>query len=144
MPARRRPRTIASSGGEASQQFLRLQGIPASPGIAIGKAFLLDGEELPVEKQPISPESIPQEIARFEEALIKTRREIKEIQMKISKEIGVEHGEIFNAHLMVLEDRSLIEEVVTRLKEQQLSVDYIFSDVLKKYIHAFSTVEDEY
>jgi phosphotransferase system enzyme I (PtsI) len=47
-----------------------------------------------------------------------TRNEILDIQKRISKEMGVEHAEIFNAHLLVLEDRMLIEEVITKLKQE--------------------------
>ena len=50
-----------------------LRGIGASPGIAVGKAFLLDSEEMPIAKKTIRENEIPQEITRFEEALTKTR-----------------------------------------------------------------------
>ena len=145
--ARRRPTRTpdASSGaGEGSSRPLELKGIPASPGVSIGRAFLLDSEEVAVPRQSIPPSSIPQEIARFEEALTQTRREIEQIQAKISRELGMEHAEIFNAHLMFLEDRALIDEVITRLKNESLCVEYVFSEVLAKYIQAFSRVEDEY
>jgi len=112
--------------------------------VSIGRAFLLDSEEVAVPRQPIPPSSVPQEIARFEEALTQTRKEIEAIQAKISKELGMEHAEIFNAHLMFLEDRALIDEVITRLKNESLCVEYVFSEVLSKYIQAFSRVEDEY
>ncbi len=123
---------------------MTLKGVPASDGIAIGGAFLLDSEEVAVHKQQIQSAAIPQEIARFEEALLQTRREILDIQKKISRELGMEHAEIFNAHLMFLEDRAYIDKVVFRLKNEQLNVEYIFSDVLRKYIEAFSKIEDEY
>ena len=144
-----RPRSSRSSEpspskAASSQEPLTLQGVPASPGIAIGRAFLLDSEQVPISKQPVPPADIPKEIARFEEALIQTRRQILDIQAKISQELGLEHGEIFNAHLMVLEDRALIEEVITRLKQEQINVESIFFEVLKRYIQAFSKVEDEY
>ncbi len=122
----------------------RFEGIPASPGVAIGRAFLLDSQEVSVIRRAISPEAIPQEIVRFEEALLQTRREIQAIQSKISGELGSEHGDIFIAHLMVLEDRALLEEVIIRLKSEQVCVEHIFSEVLKKYIRTFSKVEDEY
>ena len=121
-----------------------LKGVPASDGIASGPAFLLDSEEVSVHKQPVPGPAVPQEIARFEEALLQTRKEILDIQKKISRELGVEHAEIFNAHLMFLEDRAYIDEVVSRLKNEQLNVEYIFSEVLRKYIDAFSKIEDEY
>lgn len=121
-----------------------LKGIPASPGVAIGKAFLFKTEDMSVTKKTVSDSDIPSEIARFEDALIKTRSEILNIQEKIAKEMGTEHAEIFNAHLLVLEDRMLIEEVISKLKSEKVAVDYAFSDVLKRYIKAFAKIEDEY
>lgn len=137
-PARRQ---AAPSSGRT---MFRLKGIPASAGVAIGRAFLLDSEDVPVNKVAISASMVPQEIARFEEALIRTRKEIHEIQARIAEELGVEYGEIFNAHLMFLEDRSLIEEVIRRLKDDRVCVEFIFSQVLEKYLKAFSRTEDEY
>lgn len=120
------------------------KGIAASPGVAIGKAFLIDSEELAIPKRPIKDSSIPKEISRFEDALTMTRAEILSIRDKISQEIGQEHGDIFNAHLLVIEDRALIEEVFTRIKKEKLSCDYVFSQVLKKYITSFLKIDDEY
>lgn len=121
-----------------------LKGIPASPGIAIGKAFLFDTRRIDVPERKIRESGVPKEIARFEEALIKTRREILDIQNKITKEMGSYHAEIFNAHLLVLEDRMLIEEVIDRLKKEHKCVEYVFAKVLDKYIRAFSKINDEY
>ncbi|MFH2144736.1 MAG: phosphoenolpyruvate--protein phosphotransferase [Candidatus Omnitrophota bacterium] len=121
-----------------------LKGIAASPGIAIGRAFVWDSEDYTITKHKIDEKDIPIEIARFEEALIKTRSEILEIQKKISKEMGVEHAEIFNAHLMVLEDRTLIEEVINKIKKEKVNVEHSFFDTLKKYADIFSKMDDEY
>ncbi|MDP2921193.1 MAG: phosphoenolpyruvate--protein phosphotransferase [Candidatus Omnitrophota bacterium] len=121
-----------------------MKGIPASPGIAIGKAFLFDTRQLTAVERDIKQETIPSEIARFEEALIKTRSEILAIQKKISREMGSQHAEIFNAHLLVLEDRMLIEEVIESLKKDRKCVEYIFSKVIGKYIKVFSKMNDEY
>ena len=63
---------------------------------------------------------------------------------RIAQEMGQEEAQIFDAHLLVLEDRMLIEEVISRLKKDQVNVPFIFSEVLKKYIQAFSKIEDEY
>ncbi len=120
------------------------KGIAASPGVAIGQAYLIDSEELAIPKRPIKESAIPKEISRFEDALTMTRAEILSIRDKISQEIGQEHGDIFNAHLLVIEDRALIEEVLTRIKKEKLSCDYIFSQVLKKYITSFLKIDDEY
>lgn len=121
-----------------------LKGIPASPGIVIGRALLFDTRRVMVPVRKIREDAIPKEIARFEKALIKTRSEILDIQRKITKEMGSHHAEIFNAHLLVLEDRMLIEEVIDGLKKERKCVEHIFSRVLDKYINVFSRMNDEY
>ncbi|HNW39161.1 MAG TPA: phosphoenolpyruvate--protein phosphotransferase [Candidatus Omnitrophota bacterium] len=124
--------------------MIQLKGIAAAGGISIGPAYLLGKEELVVSREAIGWSEIPAQIQLFEEALIQTRREIIELQKKINLDMGQEEAQIFDAHLLVLEDRMLIEEVISRLKKEQLNVAYIFSDVLKKYISVFLKIEDEY
>ncbi|MCK9430549.1 MAG: phosphoenolpyruvate--protein phosphotransferase [Candidatus Omnitrophica bacterium] len=124
--------------------MIQLKGIGAAGGISIGAAYKLGKEEFIVLPEAITWEDIPLQIQLFEEALIKTRREIIELQKKISSDMGQDEAQIFDAHLLVLEDRMLIEEVISRLKKEQLNVAYIFSEVLKKYISVFLKIEDEY
>ncbi|MDP8266142.1 MAG: phosphoenolpyruvate--protein phosphotransferase [Candidatus Aceula meridiana] len=121
-----------------------LKGIPAAPGIACGPAFILDKQDVFIPSRIILEKEIPVEIARFEEALIKTREEILNIQRKISKEMGVRHAQIFDAHLLVLEDRTVIQEVIKNVKKQKFCVEYVFSQVMKKYAKVFAEIEDEY
>ena len=121
-----------------------LKGVPAAPGIACGSAFILDKQDFIVSPRAIMEQEVPIEIARFEEALNKTREEITGIQKKISNEINEQHAQIFEAHLLVLQDTMLIEEVIRRIKKEKLSAEYIFSKVLKKYVKIFSNIEDEY
>jgi len=124
--------------------MFQLKGIAAAPGISIATSYKIGKEEFAVSKDPIQVGDIPLQIQLFEEALIKTRREILELQKKIATEIGQDQAEILDAHLLVLEDRMLIEEVITRLKSEQVCVAYIFTEVLKKYVDVFSKIEDEY
>ena len=121
-----------------------LKGVPAAPGIAQGPAFILDKQDFIIPPRAIMEKEVAIEIARFEEALIKTREEILGIQKKISSEVTSQHAQIFDAHLLVLEDRTLIEDVIKRIKNEKLSCEYVFSEVLKKYIKIFSKIEDEY
>lgn len=121
-----------------------LKGIPAAPGIAIGPAYIIDKQEFIVPPRAIMEKEVPIEIARFEEALIKTREEVASLQKKIGEEMGGQHAQIFDAHLLVLEDRTLIEEVIKRIRQEKQSAEYVFSHVLKKYIKVFSAIQDEY
>jgi len=124
--------------------MLKLKGIAAASGIAVGPAYKIGKEEFTITKEPINESDIPIQIQLFEEALIKTRREIIDLQKRIAGDMGQDKAQIFDAHLLVLEDRMLIEEVISRLKKEQVNVAFIFSEVLKKYIDVFSKIEDEY
>lgn len=124
--------------------MITLKGIAAAPGINIAPAYKFGKEDIEISRQPIRAEDIPIQIQLFEEALISTRKEIIELQKRISQEMGQEEAQIFDAHLLVLEDRMLIEEVISRLKKDQVCVPFIFAEVLKKYIQVFSKIEDEY
>jgi len=124
--------------------MMTLKGIPAAPGIAMGKALFFDSEDLMVPRRPITEDQISYELLRLEEALIKTRHQIIGIQKRLGKELGQEHAEILNAHLLVLEDQSLREEIINGLKGQLLNVEAIFHDILSRHLKAFAKTEDEY
>lgn len=119
-------------------------GIAVSPGVTFAKAFVLKSQEVKAKRVAITDADIPREIARFEDALTKTRAELLQVRKKIASELGREHSEIFNAHLLVLEDRTLIEEVISRLRTEKCNVEFIFSDIVKRYSDAFSQIDDDY
>ncbi len=122
-----------------------MQGIPVSPGFAIGKALVLHSDDsFTIPFQLIESSQIPQEIARFEDAITRTRAEILGIRKKISDQIGREHSDIFNAHLMILEDRTLIEDVIEQIKQKKATAEYAFSVIIKRYFEAFARIDDEY
>jgi phosphotransferase system enzyme I (PtsI) len=121
-----------------------LKGIPAAPGISCGPAFILDKQDFVVPPRAILDQEIPVEIARFEEALVQTRQEIMNLREKINQQMGEQHAQIFDAHLLVLEDRTLIDDVMKGIKEEKFSAEYIFHKILKKYIKVFSSIQDEY
>ncbi|HOW87210.1 MAG TPA: phosphoenolpyruvate--protein phosphotransferase [Candidatus Omnitrophota bacterium] len=121
------------------------QGIGVSPGVAIGKVFVLhSGESFNLPKRVVGPEQISNEIARFEEALTRTRTEILGIRRKLSDQIGRESSDIFTAHLLILEDRTLIEDVIEVIKNERVGAEYAFAAVIQRYFQAFSQINDEY
>lgn len=124
--------------------MISIQGIPVSPGIAMGVAIVLHSEDLSVPHREVKDDQIPGEIARFEDGLTKTRAEILGIRRKITQELGREHSDIFNAHLLILEDRTLIEDVIMKIKEERVNTEYAFSTVIQRYFQAFSKIDDEY
>ena len=121
-----------------------LNGIPVSPGIAIGKVLLLDNRMSAVPKYKINKDRIVKEIMRFKRAINKTKKELVEIQRKFVDKVGKTHAAIFDAHLLMLEDSSLIEDTIVRIREKKGNAEFVFSQVLEKAAKSLSTVDDEY
>lgn len=123
----------------------RLKGSGVSPGFVTGPVYVLHSDDaFSVPHHSIEQEHIAKEIARFEDALTKTRAVILGIRKKLSHQIGREHSDIFNAHLLILEDRTLIEDVIALIKEQKVNAEFAFSQVIRRYFQAFSEINDEY
>jgi len=123
---------------------VELKGIAVSPGVAVGTALLVTTEEDRLVERTISEEEIPREIARFEEALIQTRHQIHEIQQKVSTAIGQESASIFDAHLLVVDDRSFVEEVIRGLNGKRRNVEAVLTAVAERYAEALMALEDDY
>ncbi len=124
--------------------MIKLKGIAVSGGVGIGKALVLRDKKLSIPKRKITHDQISREIYRLEEALIETRKEISLLQKKISEEIGFDHGRIFEAHYLVLEDRVLIEDVIIQIKNRKINVEYAFSKSIEKYVSTLLKLDDEY
>jgi phosphotransferase system enzyme I (PtsI) len=122
----------------------RFQGIAVAPGIAHAQVVVhwVDDEEIPLRK--ISPAEMPEEIARFEAALIATRAELLEIQQRIADAIGSKDASIFDAHLLVVEDRTLIDEVLRGLEKDRHNVEYIFHKTAERYCKTLGEIDDPY
>jgi phosphotransferase system enzyme I (PtsI) len=114
------------------------------PGIARGTVFVHrpDDEEPPTRR--IQPSDIPGEIARFETALIATRGQILEMQQRIAESIGAKDAGIFDAHLLVVEDRTLIDEVLRTLTRDLVNIEHVFAEVAGRYAKTLSEIDDPY
>src|SRR5436190_15155177 len=122
----------------------RLQGVGVSPGVARGTLYVVEDDRDEVAKHRIEPSQIPNEIGRFEAALIQTRSQILEMQERIAQSIGAKDAGIFDAHLLVVEDRSLIDEVLRKLQNDLCNVEFVFQEVATHYATTLSEIDDPY
>ncbi|HEV8184936.1 MAG TPA: phosphoenolpyruvate--protein phosphotransferase [Chthoniobacterales bacterium] len=122
----------------------RFFGVGVSPGIASGTVHVVRYEAEEVARYHIEPSEIANEIGRFETALIQTRAQILEMQQKIAEAIGAKDAGIFDAHLLVVEDRTLIDEVLRKLEADLCNVDYVFQEVATHYADTLSKIDDPY
>jgi len=120
------------------------QGIPASPGVAIGKAYLLDREEIKIKEEKLPPGQIQKEILRFKKALHEAKKEIVKLKENIAKKLGTEQAKIFDAHLLILEDEVVNQQVFNGIKEEKKNAEFIYSRIIQKTIQAISSTKYEY
>src|SRR6266705_897989 len=130
--------------GVKARQEIRFHGAGVSPGIAQGVIHVVRDDLDDVARYRIEPAQIANEIGRFETALIQTRVQILEMQQKIAESIGAKDAGIFDAHLLVVEDRTLIDEVLRKLEADLCNVEWVFQEVATNYAETLSKIDDPY
>ena len=127
-----------------STQEKIFEGIAVAPGIAHGTLYIHHSDDEVPPCVQITAEDIPNEVQRFEAALVATRAEIIDMQQRIAVAIGAKDASIFDAHLLVVEDRTLIDEVLKTLEEKKQNVESIFLAVANRYSDTLSKIDDPY
>jgi phosphotransferase system enzyme I (PtsI) len=121
------------------------QGIPVSRGIVFGPVHISARGFAAPEVHSISAASVPREKRRFEEALVRTKAQLSALRKQIESISGQEDdARIFEAHLMVLEDSSVLKRVATRIEEHQQNAEYSFYAVMQSFLEAMRRIPDPY
>lgn len=129
----------AQTGGE-----IVLVGIGVSPGIAHGPVHLsTDVFETP-ELEEIEPGEVESERLRLTNALATTRKQLESMRDRIASEIGTNDADIFDAHLLMLEDKSVLNEVFSRLEKTPQKAEGAFYGVMTRYVETLKRIGDEY
>src|SRR6266852_9877679 len=120
------------------------KGIGVSPGIAIGRAVIIERREASVFRVPIREEDVPSEVNRFLEALDQTRDELAELAQKVSRSMGDEYASIFEAHAMMVSDPSFADKVVQKIESEQVNAEWALAEVQEELQARFKSFDDEY
>jgi len=120
------------------------RGIPASPGVVIGKAFLLDRESIQVTQERIEENEVAKEILKFIKALNETKEEILKIKEKVAKRVDPDHAKIFDAQLMIMEDELINSAVIEEIKKTKSNAEFVYQEVIEQTIKTLSSSKDEY
>jgi phosphotransferase system enzyme I (PtsI) len=129
---------------DSARQEIRFEGVGVSPGMACGKIHVVRDDLDDVVRYRIAPSQVADEIGRFETALIQTRMQILEMQQRIAESIGAKDAAIFDAHLLVVEDRTLIDEVLRKLETDLCNVEWVFQEVATRYAETLNKIDDPY
>ncbi|GGK03528.1 phosphoenolpyruvate-protein phosphotransferase [Lentibacillus kapialis] len=119
-----------------------IQGIAASNGIAIGKAYQLVTPELTYEKKSIDNPN--KEIERLEDALQTAKQELEQIREHTRKQMGDEHAEIFSAHLLVLDDPELVNPIKDNITNENVMAETALEKTTNMFIDMFQNMDNEY
>ncbi len=123
-----------------------MKGIGVSPGIVIGKAYVIKkGVESDVQYCHLDSEDSLHEIERFRKALEQSREQLQRVRRKMEADgREKEHISIIDAHLMILKDNMLIKDTIKTIKEDRINAEWALKKVLAKLMEYFNTIDDEY
>ena len=123
---------------------LRLAGIPASPGVVSGQLAVFAHEEVRIHPTPIQEDQIDHEMRRLEAALLKTREQIQKIKEQLAHSIGEQETGIFEAHLLVAGDSTIVSAVRKQLQLRKICVEHVYQHVIHTYAQSLRQVQDPY
>ena len=118
------------------------KGTGASPGIALGRALVIEHSELVIEKKTI--ENIDKEIQKLESAVKVSKEELTKVKEKALAELGEHEAEIFEAHLLVLEDPELIGSAISKIRDEKVNADYALNEIKEMFVAMFESMDNEY
>jgi phosphotransferase system enzyme I (PtsI) len=121
-----------------------IQGIGASPGIIIGKAYLLERFKVRLPQKRIGRGRIEEEVKRFLRAIEESQEQLKEIKEKILDPEVRKHSFILDVHTMILKDEMLLQDTVDKIRKEEVNAEWALDLTLEKLDSAFKAIEDEY
>ncbi len=124
--------------------LIRLRGIGVSPGIAMGEAVLSTRVLFTARREPVAANRIPAELKRIQRALARTQDDLVQLQKDIRARIGDEPAYIFDAHLLILQDKTLLASLERIITEEKVKAEWALSQVHQKYEKIFEGLSDEY
>ncbi len=128
----------------SARQEIEKKGIGVAPGIAIGPVYLYTREAFDVEERRVEASEVAAELERFEEAVVKSERELRKIGMVTREKLGDESASIFDAQMLMLRDESVYHEITDRIRNEHFNADYAVFDVLDRYRQRLLASDSDY
>ena len=123
---------------------ITFRGVAASGGICRGRVFVLGTRHLHVPHRVITKGEITEELKRLEQSIVATRKQLTKLHQSLREQVDSQDADIFEAHLLVLEDQALIDETTKLVECDLCNVEYAYQKVTNKYAKALESMEDDY
>lgn len=133
-----------TDGIPTDTQEIILKGIPASPGIAVGAAYVYSKHVPLVTLKAVAPEDVETEIARLRAANLRAEKELQKILTFAEQKLGGQSARIFEAQIMILNDAILMEAIEGRIRTELRNAEFIVLDEIGKYKRLMLAAPDEY
>jgi len=117
------------------------RGIPVSPGVVVREAFVLDTEEFRIPRRKISTSEIDHETERLQMAIEEAIEDVRQNQQNAEKKIGKKYLAIFDSHARMLVDPLLKDEIVARIRDEQVTAEFAVSKVMRRYVRLLLATE---
>ena len=121
---------------------MTIKGIGASPGIALGKALVIKHEKLVINKTSIDNTEL--EISKLQSAIEVSKEELTKIKDKAFVELGEDKAQIFESHLLVLEDPELVDSTIMKINDEKVNAAYALNEVKEMFVSIFESMDNEY
>ena len=122
--------------------MLKLQGIAVSSGVTIGEALVLDSEGFRIPRRFVARSAVDTELQRLSNAIAESTAEIKKNRDAVRGELGEQYAAIFDAHLAMLHDQRLQEELTSAVRERNWWPEYAVSRTLRRYAKVFQKLDN--
>jgi phosphotransferase system enzyme I (PtsI) len=130
-----------SNGKEGMRHLV---GIGVSPGIAIGPVYRLEKKEFEVRRYALVAGGVKDEVRRFRRAVAASASQLRKLKRKLAREVGQQHAYIIDAHLLMLKDRMLINEVVDRIRKEGVNAEWALKKAVDRFGGILSGLKDDY
>ncbi len=121
-----------------------IKGVNASPGIAIGTAYVLENEEIVINRVDVPAGKVAEELKRFRAALEATHRDLDQAEAKVLKMLGKEHARLIDTHRLILRDPLITKDVPKRIRAEKVNAEFALSESLEVVNQAFEKMQDEF
>ncbi len=126
----------------ASKAEMVFNGSGVSSGVVLGQALKLDSHNRLILK--IHVDDVEAEADRYLRAIEAAKDQMEILKSRLEEKIGIEHGIILDAHLLILEDRNLNAEILQTIRMSHANAEWAVIQATDRLVHAYQSLQDEY
>ncbi|MFQ5878073.1 MAG: phosphoenolpyruvate--protein phosphotransferase [Acidobacteriota bacterium] len=128
-----------TAGGPRGEE---LRGLGVSPGIAIGRALVLQGPRAAVFHSRREGPEVEAEVVRFWRAVRGAWRQLRGLRDRVRREAGDPFARVFEVQILILRDRNLLQETAALIREERVNAEWAFRTVVRRYTQVFARLGD--